>query len=86
MSDLRMSLDYLLKEIRISHLVPNTCDEDLHKFVCSLLSVEKETSISFKHLNEISSSLDSIITTSEKQQIYNIISTYENEFLKNKNE
>ena len=86
MSELRMKLDSLLKKIGISHLVPNTCDEDLHKFVCSLLSVDKITSILFKHLNEISSSLDSIITTNDKKQIYNIISTYENELLKNKNE
>ena len=86
MSELRMKLDSLLKKIGISHLVPDGCDEDLHTFVCQMLCVQKVSDLSFKHLNDISSSLDFIITTNEKKQIYNIISTYENEVLKNTNE
>ena len=77
MSELRMKLDSLLKEIGISHLVPAGSDENLHTFVCQMLCVEKVSDLSFKHLNEISSSLDFIITINDKKQIYNIISTYE---------
>ena len=77
MSELRMKLDILLKKIGISHLVPDGSDENLHKFVCQLLGVDKVSNLSFKHLNEMSSSLDFIVTTEDKQQIYNIISAYE---------
>ena len=79
-------MDDLLKKIGIAHLVPDSCDENLHKFVCQLLTVDKVSSLSFQHLNEISSSLDFIVKTNDKQQIYNIISSYENELLKIKNE
>ena len=81
-----MKLDILLKKIGISHLVPDGSDEKLHTFVCQLLCVEKVSDLSFQHLNELSSSLDFIVTAEDKRQIYNIISSYENEFLKNKNE
>ena len=81
-----MKLDILLKKIGISHLVPDGSDEKLHKFVCQLLCVDKVSDLSFQHLNELSSSLDFIVTAEDKKQIYNIISSYENEFLKNKNE
>ena len=77
MTDLRMTLDCLLKKIGISHLVPNGCDEDLHNFLCQLLNVNKVSNLSFQHLNKMSSALDFIVTTSEKQQIYNIILDYE---------
>ena len=86
MFQLRIQLDQLLKKIGIAHLIPNGSDEKLHKFVCQLLGVDKVSNLSFEHLNEMSSSLDFIITTNDKKQIYNIISTYENELLKNKNE
>ena len=77
MSDLRMSLDCLLKKIGISHLIPIGSDEKLHSWVCQLLCVEKVSDMSFEHLNEISASLDCIVTVEDKKQIYNIISTYE---------
>ena len=77
MSDLRMSLDCLPKNIGISHLVPNGSDEDLHKFVCKMLSIDKVSSLTFQHLNEMSSSLDCIITTEDKKRLYDIVSTYE---------
>ena len=80
-----MKLDILLKKIGISHLVPDGSDEKLHTFVCQLLCVEKVSDLSFKHLNEISASLDCIVTSDDKKQIYNIISNYENRLLKNKN-
>ena len=85
MSDLRMKLDSLLKKIGIAHLVPDGSDVNLHTFVCQMLCVEKVSDLSFKHLNEISASLDYIVTTDDKKQIYNIISNYENRLLKNKN-
>jgi hypothetical protein len=81
-----MKLDQLLKKIGISHLVPDGSDENLHTFVCQLLCVEKVSDLSFQHLNEISSSLDFIVTINDKKQFFNIISTYENEVLNNKNE
>ena len=77
MSQLRKKLDNLLKKIGIAHLVPDGSDETLHKFVCQLLCVEKVSDLSFQHLNEISSSLDFIVTAEDKKQIYNIISSYE---------
>jgi hypothetical protein len=79
-----MKLDILLKKIGIVHLVPDGSDENLHTFACQMLCVEKVSDLSFQHLNEISSSLDFIVTAEDKKQIYNIISCYENEFLKNK--
>ena len=72
-----MKLDILLKKIGISHLVPDGSDEKLHTFVCQLLCVDKVSNLSFQHLNELSSSLDFIVTAEDKKQIYNIISTYE---------
>jgi hypothetical protein len=84
MSELRMKLESLLKKIGIAHLVPDGSDEKLHSWVCQLLCVDKVSNLSFQHLNEISASLDFIVKTNDKQQIYNIISSYENEFLKNK--
>ena len=78
MSQLRMKLDGLLEKIGIAHLVPDGCDETLHLWVCKLLSVDKVSDMSFQHLNKISSSLDCIITTSDKQHIYNSILDYEN--------
>ena len=77
MSEVRMKLDSLLKKIGIVHLVPDGSDENLHTFVCQMLCVLKVSDLSFKHLNEISASLDCIVTTEDKKQIYNIISTYE---------
>ena len=77
MSNLRMSLDCLLKRIGISHLIPNGFDEDLHKFVCKLLSIDKMSSLTFQHLNEMSSSLDCIITTEDKKKLYDVVPTYE---------
>ena len=65
MSQLRMSLDCLLKKIGIAHLVPDGCDETLHSWVCELLNFDKVTSLSLQHLNEISASLDCIVTTSD---------------------
>ena len=72
-----MKLDILLKKIGIAHLVPDGSDEKLHKFVCQLLCVDKVSNLSFQHLNELSSSLDFIVTAEDKKQIYNIISSYE---------
>ena len=77
MSQLRIKLDDLLKKIGIAHLVPDSCDENLHKFVCQLLTVDKVSSLSFQHLNEMSSSLDCIIKTEDKKNLYDIVSTYE---------
>ena len=77
MSQLRKKLDNLFKKIGISHLVPDDSDEKLHTFVCQLLCVEKVSDLSFQHLNELSSSLDFIVTAEDKRQIYNIISSYE---------
>ena len=77
MSDLRMSLDCLLKKIGISHLIPIGSDEKLHSWVCQLLCVNKVSSLTFQHLNEMSSSLDCIITTEDKKKLYDIVSTYE---------
>jgi len=77
MSQLRIQLDQLLKKIGIAHLIPNGSDEKLHSWVCQLLCVEKVSDMSFEHLNEISASLDCIVTVEDKKQIYNIISTYE---------
>ena len=86
MSDLRMKLDSLLKKIGIAHLVPDGSDVNLHTFVCQMLCVEKVSDLSFKHLNEISASLDCVVTADDNKQIHNIISTYKNELLKNRNE
>ena len=58
-----MKLDNLLNKIGTAHLVPDGSDEKLHTFVCQMLCVEKVSDLSFKHLNEISSSLDFIIPT-----------------------
>ena len=78
MSQLRIQLDQLLKKIGVAHLVPfDSCDKNLHSWVCKLMRVEKVTDMSFEHLNEISASLDCIVTVEDKKQIYNIISTYE---------
>ena len=76
-----MKLDILLKKIGISHLLPGGSDEKLHSWVCQLLCVEKVSDLSFQHLNELSSSLDFIVTTEDKKQIYNIISSYEKSIL-----
>ena len=77
MSQLRMKLDDLLKKIGIAHLVPDGCDETLHKFVCQLLSVDKVSDLSFQNLNEMSSSLNCIVTTEDKKRIYDLVSIYE---------
>ena len=78
MSQLRTQLDQLLKKIGVAHLVPSdSCDKNLHAWVCELMRVEKVSDMSFEHLNEISASLDCIVTVEDKKQIYNIISTYE---------
>ena len=73
MSELRIKLDCILKRIGISHLVPDGCDEKLHSWVCQLLCVDKVSDLSFQHLNEMSSSLDFIISTEDKQRIYDIV-------------
>ena len=84
MSDLRMKLDSSLKKIGRAHLVPDGSDENLHTFVCKLLSVDKVSDLSFEHLDEMSSSLNCIVTTGDKKQIYNIVSTYEKPIANNK--
>lgn len=77
MSELRIKLDCILQKIGIQHLIPGGCDEKLHSWVCQLLCVDKVSNLSFQHLNEISSSLDFIVTAEDKQRVYNIISIYE---------
>ena len=85
MSQLRMKLDNLLKKIGLAHLIPSdSCDETLHNFVCKLLTVDKVSSLLFEHLNEMSSSLNCIITTEDKKRIYDLVSTYEYRLLNNK--
>ena len=34
MPELRVQLEQLLKRIGIANLIPDSCDEDLHKCVC----------------------------------------------------
>ena len=82
MSQLRMSLDCLLKKIGVAHSAPDGCDETLYSWIYKSLNVEKVSDISFQNLNEISASLDCIVTTSDTQQIYNIILDYEKSFAK----
>ena len=77
MLELRIQLDQSLKKIGTSHLVPDGCDEDLHKFVCRLLCVDKINDLSFQHLNKTSSTLDYTITIEDKKRIYKTVSTYE---------
>lgn len=77
MSQLRIQLDQLLKKIGIAHLIPNGSDEKLHSWVCQLLCVEKVSDMSFEHLNEISASLDCIVTVEDKNRIYEIVVSYE---------
>lgn len=77
MSHLQMKLDSLFKRVGVAHLIPNGFDGDLHKFVCQLLNVNKVRNVLFQYLNEISASLNCIVTTSDKQQIYNTILDYE---------
>ena len=78
MSQLRIQLDQLLKNIGVAHLVPSdSCDKNLHSWVCKLMRVDKVSDTSFEHLNEMSASLDCVVTVEDKKQIYNIISTYE---------
>ena len=46
MSKLRMKLDDLLKKIGNAHLVPDSFDENLHKFVCQLLCDDEISDLS----------------------------------------
>ena len=85
MSQLRMKLDNLLKKIGIAHLIPSdNCDENLHKFVCQSLRVDKVSSLSFQHLNEMSSSLDCIITIEDKEKYMKLCQFMKNQLLNNK--
>ena len=77
MSELRIKRDCILKKIEIQHLVPDSCDEKLHSWICQLLCVDKMSDLSFQHLNEMSSSLDFIVIGKDKQRIYDIVSNYE---------
>ena len=78
MSQLSIQLDQLLKKIGVAHLVPSdSCDKNLHSWVCKLMRVGKVSDMSFEHLNEMSASLDCVVTVEDKKKIYNIISAYE---------
>ena len=78
MSQLRIQLDQLLKKIGVAHLVPSdSCDKNLHSWVCKLMRVEKVSDMSFEHLDEMSASLDCVVTVGDKKKIYNIILDYE---------
>ena len=53
MPEFRIQLKQLLKKIGIDQLVLDSCDEDLHTFVCQLLCVDKTSDSSCQHLNKI---------------------------------
>ena len=70
MSQLRIQLDQLLKKIGAARLVPSdSWDKNLHSWVYKLMRVDTVTDMSFERLNEISASLDCIVTVEDKKNL-----------------